>query len=317
MCCISRPVQEVADTNILVARLETDPNFQLTVYQNKVHNQSPKNAMIIAVPSPSTVRIHNLSSARDLFTRLHSFFTPIVVEEIYYFNMKSADDEIRQPAKLKVERVGDYNVSLVPSMADLKRVDDSYFLLSDGVIQALSIYPSSWGFLVFGLSDESTHSRKYSPFAFSHELPYPDQLYIPTLHYHEHTRVITQDSKFDVMKKVIRPQGVLADWNHDIYVYGVEDQYLWASTLPGLAAGSAYYAKKYKNVFVCNHSDCLVELWPEAEAGVSLPKSPFFKKFRIEGDQPNGDIFLPVRPREPAKSSSSSGGGGFGGCLVC
>lgn len=291
MCVISRPVKTVTATNILVARLSPESNRQLTIYENSVYNAKPKNAMIIAVPDPSTVEFHDLSKSSKFFQELDKYFESMEERDEYMsMTLNSMPrGKSRSAPLIKVERVGDYNVSLVPSLQDLTRVDPSYFILSSGAKELLQNYPPDWGFIVFGLSDDISSLKKYSPFAFSHTILSDNRLYIPTMHYHDEE---ASNSDFVVSSK---PKGQgLPSWKHAIYIYGIEDENIYRSHLPMMAAGSAYGYERKKNVYRCVNTDCLLAFWPESITRLTIPRSNYFKKFVIDGQRENMDLFIPI-----------------------
>lgn len=311
MCIISLPVKQVTSTNILVAYLPST-NRQITVYENKVHNAQTRNAMIIAVPDPSTVEFHDLSSIPDLFDQLEPNF---VSEEqtLRYkgrsrsWSTNSLEANEKSMPLLKVEKVGDYNVSLAPSLDDLERVDASVFILSRGAKGSLQQYPSSWGYIVFGLSDDLSQMKKYSPFAFSHVLPAKEKLYVPTMHYHDEERVDVGEInqllqrgsvvggrivKTSPAPSTSSANNKLPHWSHSLYLYGIDESDIMASEVPIMAAGSQFGVDIKKNSYRCLHYDCLNRLWPETKSGISIPVSSQFKKYTIHGDRRNGDIFI-------------------------
>lgn len=83
--------------------------------------------------------------------------------------------------KLLVIKVGSFEASFVPSLADFSRLDER-FKLKDKVWRQLPQY-ETWGFAVFKLSKDSTTVH---PMAFSFPNAQPKQgLFFPTVHIHD------------------------------------------------------------------------------------------------------------------------------------
>lgn len=83
-------------------------------------------------------------------------------------------------APLKVERVGAFDASYVPTVTDFHRLDPR-FRLPDGTWEKLPGY-AGFGFAVFKLREGR---QDYHPMAFSFPSAVPDRLFFPTLHIHD------------------------------------------------------------------------------------------------------------------------------------
>jgi hypothetical protein len=104
---------------------------------------------------------------------------------------------------LSIERVGSYDVSIVPSVADLVRIDTSHFKLADAqthLDELAQEYPTGYSFLVFQLRAGET----YKPFAYTHTALADGQVFLPCLH--AHSGPIPEQEK---------------DWDHEVYVCGI------------------------------------------------------------------------------------------------
>ena len=93
------------------------------------------------------------------------------------------------PAPLKVHKVGAFEASFVPSLADFNRLDPR-FRMSDAVWRALPQY-ADWGFCVFKLIDlkrrwfGGADRRTIHPMAFEFPRRDPSRLFFPTVHVHD------------------------------------------------------------------------------------------------------------------------------------
>lgn len=182
MCMISLPVEKVSKTNIFIG-LNSDKSRQITIYSNYVSNYSDANAMVIPVPSPQTVKFHDISHMKNFFVNVDKSFIR-QARTLSTFTNYARSFGSDKSAKLEVLNVGSYRVSLVPSLADLTRLDKDVFVLSEGLAEKLSSYykENYWGFIVFVLAKDS---KEYHPFAYSHDIIHSN-IYIPTRHYHDH-----------------------------------------------------------------------------------------------------------------------------------
>lgn len=177
MCCFSKPVELVADTNIF-ARAAKDGR-QFLVY-GMTMNAAEELAMILPLPTPKdskedAVKFLNLEKYPDFFDELKSGFPP-------------DKPNSRGPAKggtdgghkLKVVEVGSFVASFVPAVKDFARLDER-FRLPAGVWDDLPQY-KTWGFAVFQLKKGE---KKVHPMAFEFPRADPKKLFFPTVHIHD------------------------------------------------------------------------------------------------------------------------------------
>jgi hypothetical protein len=133
MCCFSRKVKLVADTNIF-ARAGKDGR-QFLVYSMRLEAAEPL-AMILPLPVPKGskeggVRFINLEKYPEFFAELRKGFPA-----------PHAAGRGKPPTKgkpLKVVEVGSFIASFVPTVADFERVDER-FRLPAGVWDKLPQY---------------------------------------------------------------------------------------------------------------------------------------------------------------------------------
>lgn len=81
---------------------------------------------------------------------------------------------------LKVEKVGSFNASFVPTITDFSRLD-AQFRLDDAVWDSLPLY-KDFGFAVFKLRKGHQHLH---PMAFRFPSRVPGKIFFPTVHIHD------------------------------------------------------------------------------------------------------------------------------------
>jgi hypothetical protein len=177
MCCFSRPVITVTDTNIF-ARAAKDGR-QFLVYSMQL-NAKEELAMILPIPVPKAskedaVRFINLEKYPEFFAELRAGF-PVPLPPR---GNKGGDSNT---LGLKVVEVGSFVASFVPSVADFRRLDERFRLPTEAW-EKLPAY-KDFGFAVFQLK---SGEHKIHPMAF--EFPRADRkhLFFPTVHIHDGT----------------------------------------------------------------------------------------------------------------------------------
>ncbi len=221
MCIISNQVEKVAKTKILVGVNKLDSSRQLTIYCNSVSNNTDGNAMILPVPNPHTVRYHDLTNYKDIFTDCNRcFYKPVARSWSLNSYSKGSTNA------LEVFNVGSYKVSLAKSLKDLQRVDKNVFNLSFNCGEMLSKEYSNpiFGFIICKLAKGK---EDYHPFGYSHEMV-DNTVFIPTKHYHEHSNSgnffngfnSDFDSNFASFNNN-ESSNLADDWEHEIFLYNV------------------------------------------------------------------------------------------------
>lgn len=263
MCCFGgRPgvIKYVGKTN-LFARASGER--QLLVYSMNVAAAEPV-AMILPLPVPpgpaeDAVRFIDLHGYPRLFTDLDAGFPAAVIGQSRSPGMMSRG--VPPPATLEVHRVGDFEASFVPTLADFGRLDPR-FRMSDAVWRALPQY-ADWGFCVFKLVDlhrgwfGRVKPRTIHPMAFEFPRRDPARLFFPTVHVHDGE---------------VEPT---ADFDHTLYYQAAQplrsSQRTWMDqTSPTAAASFVDVART---------------------AGIVDGAAPVHRLF-IAGNQPNADILL-------------------------
>lgn len=216
MCMIigeEQPIH-VSNTNIFVGKLYNGDQF--TVYSNQVKSQNkindnwfvnrmknepmhlPSNnnnniAMVLPYPK-GNVKLYNMQDCEDIFSKLKEYFPEPQTQNAVGYGLKS--DSLTFNNSIKVEKIGGYDVSVVPSLDDFNRLQYDVFNLDKGFQNLLQRdYSKDYGFIVCKLRD----SEKFHPIAYSHPMRSDGELFIPTKHYHNGS-----ESN--------------ADWDHSIYI---------------------------------------------------------------------------------------------------
>ena len=178
MCCFSREVRMVADTNIFARASKGGRQF--LVYSMRV--DAPKElAMILPIPVPAksaedAVKFISLKEYDAFFTDLKKCFPEPPPPS------PSRDSKRPAPkaAALPVVEVGAFAASFVPSIGDFERLDERFRLRSE-VWKSLPQY-SDYGFAVFQLKEGE---QKVHPMAFEFPRRKADKLFFPTVHIHD------------------------------------------------------------------------------------------------------------------------------------
>jgi hypothetical protein len=194
MCIITSTVESVSGTKIYVSSDETNRR-QITLYSNRV-NTPVENAMILAVPNPSSVKFLNFSQYTTVFDDLESCF------EHPFASLPLRSSLTDSAAALAVYSVGSYNASIVETLDDFGRLDEEVFDVAEGLFEFLQqkYGGSGLGFIVCQLKPGN---HTYHPFAYTHHQHPNGRLFIPAMHYHPNSNQTT-DAYED-------------DWDHIIY----------------------------------------------------------------------------------------------------
>jgi len=202
MCLFNESVEEVHNTS-LFACLNNARNRQLLIYSNSVENSNKYNAMVLPVPNPHTITLHDMTSASKFFPDLEKCFKP---PASYARSLGAKHFDAN--SKLVVHDVGSYLISIVPSINDFSRLrtETFDFNLSENLKTFLAHYDHNFGYLVCRLKMGNVG---YSPIAYSHNVLTPNELFYPTTHYHSDKAVVFYD-------------GMEGDWDHNIYAPNME-----------------------------------------------------------------------------------------------
>ena len=176
MCCFSRPVKSVTDTNIFAR--DSGAVMQVLVYQMKFAADEDL-AMILPIPvrQPSLekhVRFFNLEKYPNFFDNMESGFPQPKSEGTF------GGGSTPRRRKLKVIDVGVFEASFVPTVGEFSALDER-FRLPTNTWEKLPTY-KTYGFVVFKLKKD--HGKAH-PMAFEFPRADPSKLYFPTVHIHD------------------------------------------------------------------------------------------------------------------------------------
>ena len=265
MCIMASPVRSVSDTRIFVGT-NGALTQQLTVYQMAVQLSiftGKGNAMILPVPvgtaGAKSIKLVDLSA-------VPTFFEPFVAafkEQSRGFGMSKGISR-----SLEVQRVGNYDVSVVPTVDDVKRLNRNVFEVSPDTEAVLRTeYPVGFAFLVAQLRE----SGNFHPLAYLSPVV-GGKMFVPTRHAHG-------------------PEKGLPKWDHLIFYRGKsapdympQDQrnFAFHKSLP------ADTTERSLAPVVVNLATHLPALVPFLGAGLGL------NQVRAQGPLPNVDLTVPV-----------------------
>ncbi len=184
MCCFSRPVELIADTNIF-ARAGKDGR-QYLVYAMTM-SAKEELAMILPIPTPKAskedaVKFLNLEKYPEFFTDMRKGF-PVPLPP--RGGDSKGGDKPDNSHTLKVVEVGSFEASFVPTVKDFSRLDERFRLPMD-VWDKLPKY-KEFGFVVFKLkkTDKEKGAGKVHPMAFDFPRADAKKLFFPTVHIHD------------------------------------------------------------------------------------------------------------------------------------
>lgn len=184
MCLFSLPVQHVHATKIFVR--DVKPGTQLLVYEMSVEADADV-AMILPLPNVDThVSWVDMSECRDFFRQIEMMFIPPTRGGYVSKGRGSA-------STLAVERVGSFDASYVPTVADFGRLDER-FRIPFGVFDLHPEYrDNDFGFAVFKLRDPTRGLAHPMALTFTRH-PSMEGLFVPTTHAHGGEEVPTTET---------------------------------------------------------------------------------------------------------------------------
>jgi hypothetical protein len=214
MCIFNTAIKEVGGTKILVAI--TKDSRQLVVYRNYVSGgvpakneakkkpKEPTPAMILPFPCPvggGDVEFVDLSGNKTLFQDLSDCFPKLVSTRKW---KEAREGGNSRSFKLEVKKVGSYNVSVAKNIDDLRRIDESVFVVDQNVDLLLSKhYATDFGFVIACFRDD----EEKHPLAYVHALAAGKTLFVPTRHHHHG-----------------KEEEKVAEWDHEIFSVGAASE---------------------------------------------------------------------------------------------
>ncbi len=184
MCCFSRHVEQVSNTNIFARGSKEGRQF--IVYSMNIQTKEDL-AMILPIPVPKgspddAVRFIDLKGYATFFDDMPRGFP----------QPKSASRDgaggfgggLGKAKPLPVVDVGDFGASFVPSIKDFSRLDER-FRLPDTAWGKLPQY-RDYGFAVFKLKEgQAKKQQKVHPMALEFPRAKREKLFFPTVHIHD------------------------------------------------------------------------------------------------------------------------------------
>lgn len=236
MCIFSQPVDQVSATRIFARATREAPQF--IAYSM---NMSAKGdlAMILPIPvRPRTgekaVTFINLKDCPKLFSMLESGFPKPPTK-----NTRSRSGAVGSLEKksLKVQQVGSFEASYVPTIKDFIRLD-ARFRLPDGTWEQLPTY-KGFGFVVFKFKKGA---NKAHPMAFQFPRANRRKLFFPTVHIHDGK--VHEKAKFDHVLYAQWPESdtpLLFGWKES---QGDAASFVKAAQTKNLVDGNAHVYRK-------------------------------------------------------------------------
>jgi len=177
MCCFSRPVEIVSNTNIFAR--SSEKGRQYLVYSMTLSAKEDV-AMILPLPVPANsaedaVRFISLKEYPEFFNHLRAGFP-----EPKSLGRGLKDDEPNEGKALRVVEVGEFEASFVPAVKDFARLDER-FRLPENAWEKLPQY-RDYGFAVFKLKQGA---KTIHPMAFEFPRADASKLFFPTVHIHD------------------------------------------------------------------------------------------------------------------------------------
>jgi len=248
----------VSDTSILVS---ANGAVQTVVYEMRMHQRQragprpdsrppPPVAMILPMPGKLAEWV-DTSAYPGFFKDMAKAFQPP--------RRSAARSRELTKSKLKVEKVGSYNATWVPALADFPRVSPLFQLAPNLNLAKYGYDQPGWSFAVFAFDTES--NGPVHPIAFRFERMH-DDVFVPTLHVHDGSSA-----------------EELAHYDHDIYVQCPGD---CADEIGPCAKPD--YSVRFERI----------EL-PESLKGTASNWYDFNQtcvRFRVKGEFPNADTWF-------------------------
>jgi hypothetical protein len=200
MCIFTEDVVSVGNTRILVAPLKG--GRQLTVYENQAQTEK-RNTMILPVPSGNITLLDiGKDFVQDGFWKICEDFFPKPMSACGFSFGGGGFGAASTKETLRVERVGGYNCSVVPTLTDLQRIDTSVFTLPKNIEAILQEHYSNFSFIICHFANQKVAGH---PIACTSARLLDGRLFIPTRH--EHGSSKNDGTAMQVMHKDIKCDG--------------------------------------------------------------------------------------------------------------
>lgn len=172
MCCFSRPINDVSATKIFCSM---SGKRQFIVYSMDLDSDEDV-AMVLPIPASvgSSVDFISFEHYPKFFDDMYRGFE--IIAKALSLNAR----DISVNDTLKVEKVGAYEASFVPTANDFDRLDRRFSIPSK-IWNQIERY-EHFGFVVFRLA---AGKKSFHPMAFSFETEIPERIFFPTMHIHD------------------------------------------------------------------------------------------------------------------------------------
>jgi hypothetical protein len=231
VCCFSRKVESVTNTNIFARRAA--PGRQYVVYSMTL-STGEELAMILPLPvlagsGEHAVRFINLKKYPDFFDDLRKGFPESPATRKNTFGGFGA---VGAAETLKVVEVGSFEASFVPTVRDFARLDER-FRLPEGTWDKLPAY-RKYGFAVFKLKQGA---KTIHPMALEFFTAQRQALFFPTVHIHDGQ--VHPQAEFDhtLYCQVDQPHRGLMRWRESPQPTGM---FMDVNRSQGLVAAAAH-----------------------------------------------------------------------------
>lgn len=274
---ISGAIRELKKSKILCA-VNDDGTRQLTVcstefnysttYDN-IYDHSHRysshichdydNTMVLPVPLPNSIKLHDLSGYSSIFEECSKKFTIFSDDNTKFRN------DLRF---LPVQHVGAYIITIVPNINKLENININEFFIEKDLRTLLtkSYNECGWGFIVYKLYKKGFED--YHPIAYSHDIS-NNKAFIPTKRY-----------------SAIRNKE---DFPHDIYLININSE---------KNKSLDNFCKSEDDNF-CKSEDTLDDIpfnFESLKANFPIKTCHHFEKIEINKNDSNIDFFIPITP---------------------
>lgn len=175
--CIMAWDANVSGTNIFAA---VNGDRQILVYQASVeyddNDGEDKNAIILPVPGESDdIDLVDMSGNEEFFETLNANF-----RRSTFGTRGVGEGDYLGGDFLEVQDVGAYQVSIVPSVADLERINPDLFVMNDVTKNTIRAnYAKGYAFVVAVLKP-----GRFQPLCYTHKALPNGKVFVPTRHEH-------------------------------------------------------------------------------------------------------------------------------------
>lgn len=236
MCCFSKPIYSVSETNIFAREA---PHGRQYLAYSMTFSAPEELAMLLPLPVPH-------GSTEDAVTFMDLSGYPEMFDDLVRgFPNRSLEARGGRPgyagsrAQLRVVEVGSYEASFVPSVMDLVRLDPHFRL----PVEILGQLPGceGCGFAVFKLK---AGNQRVHPMAFTFPRANEEALFFPTVHIHDGQ--VHATARFDHSLFCQRSSGTHrdgwpgAEWRHS----GAARDFVEVDKARGLVNGARHVYRR-------------------------------------------------------------------------